>query len=71
MEEPCLYVGNRQAGPIHEIATPELNDGVIENIYDDYRVNNAFSEENYVFGLFDEDRCSAGSGSLSPVVTSA
>ena len=50
MEEPCFYVGNKQAGPIHEVATP--NDGVIENIFKDYKVADAFSEENYVFGLF-------------------
>ena len=50
MEEPCLYVGNKQAGLIHEVATP--NDWVIENIFQDYKVADAFSEENYIFGLF-------------------
>lgn len=54
-EGPCLYVGNRQAGPIYEVASP--NDGVIENIYKDYQVSGAFSEEDYIFGLFNEDRC--------------
>jgi hypothetical protein len=54
-EGPCLYVGNRQSGPIYEVTNP--NDGVIENIYRDYRVDSAFSEENYIFGLFNEDRC--------------
>jgi hypothetical protein len=54
-EGPCLYVGNRQSGPIYEAVDP--NDGVIENIYRDYRVNSAFSEDNYVFGLFVENRC--------------
>ncbi len=63
-EGPCLYVGNRQSGPIYEIASP--NDGVIESIYKDYRVDSAFSEENYSFGLFNEGQCSMGSG--DPVV---
>ena len=53
---PCLYVGNRQAGDIQEVASP--NDGVIESIYKDYRVESAFSEEDYVFRLFQEERCS-------------
>ena len=52
---PCLHVGNIQAGPIYEVANP--NDGVIENSYSDYKVESAFSEENYAFGLFSEDRC--------------
>ena len=43
-------MGNRQAGPIHQVATP--NDGVIENIFKDYKVPGPFSEENYEFGLF-------------------
>jgi hypothetical protein len=54
-EGPCLYVGNRQSGPIGEVADP--NDGVIENIYSDYMVDSAFSEENYAFRLFSKDRC--------------
>ena len=53
---PCLYVGNRQAGRIAEIEQP--NDGVIEGNYMNYRVSSAFSEENYMFGLFSESRCS-------------
>ena len=52
---PCLHVGNIQAGPIYEVTNP--NDGVIENSYSDYKVESAFSEENYAFGLFSEDRC--------------
>ena len=52
---PCLYVGNIQGGPIYEVTNP--NDGVIENRYSDYKVESAFSEENYAFGLFSEDRC--------------
>lgn len=63
-EGPCLYVGNRQSGPIYEVRTP--NDGVIENIYSDYQVSSAFSEEDYVFGLFDESMCSSGSGTQVP-----
>lgn len=55
-EEPCLYVGNRQSGPIAEVSDP--NDPVIANIYSDYRVPGAYSEEEYQFGLFNEDQCS-------------
>ena len=57
IEDPCLYVGNRQGGPIYEVQDP--NDPVIEGRYKDYRVQSAFSEENYGFGRFDEDSCSA------------
>ncbi len=60
-EGPCLYVGNRQGGPIYEVPNP--NDRVIAELYSDYRVESAFSEENYDFGLFSEDRCTVeGSG---------
>lgn len=59
-EGPCLYVGNRQAGPIYEVRNP--NDEVIASLYSDYRVQSAFSEENYDFGMFDESRCVLGSG---------
>ena len=55
-EGPCLHVGNSQGGPLGEVIEP--NDGVIESTYKSYRVNSAFSEENYSFGLFSEDRCS-------------
>ena len=48
-------MGNKQAGPIHEVATP--NDGVIENIFQNYIVSDAFSEE-YEFSLFDLVKCS-------------
>ncbi len=52
---PCLYAGNRQSGSIYEIIDP--NDGVIESIYTEYRVESAFSEASYTFSLFDEARC--------------
>ena len=48
-------MGGRQGGPIYEITNP--NDGVIEDMYTDYRVDSAFSEEGYSFGLFNEERC--------------
>ena len=48
-------MGNKQAGPIHEVTTP--NDGVIENMFKDYIVADAFSEE-YAFSLFDLVKCS-------------
>lgn len=61
--KPCLYAGNRQAGPIYEIPSP--NDPVIEGNYRDYKVPGAFEEEGYKYGLFDSDRCeSDASGSL-------
>ena len=66
-EGPCFYVGNRQAGPIYEVTDP--NDGVIENIYSDYKVDSAFSEENYAFGLFSEDRCMATAVTTSTPAT--
>ncbi len=54
-EGPCLFVGNRQGGPIYDVPNP--NDRVIAELYSDYRVESAFSEQNYDFGLFSEDRC--------------
>ena len=36
---PCLYAGNRQAGPIYEIVEP--NDPVIEGRYGEYVVDSA------------------------------
>ena len=57
-EGPCLYVGNRQAGPIAEVDDP--NQSIIEGTYRDYRVANAF-QTDYEFDLFSEDRCGSGS----------
>ena len=59
VEEYCLYVGNRQGGPINEIVKP--NDWVIErnNTFTNYKVSDAFSEENFEYRLFDESKCSA------------
>ena len=57
---PCLYVGNGQGGIIREVLSP--NEGVIEDIYKDYQVSSAFSEENYKFGSFDEARCPIATG---------
>ena len=54
-EGPCLYVGNRQAGPIYEVMDP--NDNVIEDRYKNYKVDSAFSEEGFDFGIFMEERC--------------
>ena len=48
-------MGNRQGGGVGEIITP--NDPVIASMYTDYRVEGAYSEENYVFGKFDENQC--------------
>ena len=54
-EEPCLYVGSRQSGPIGGVIAP--NDPVIASMYTDYKVSAAYSEEEYEFGLFNEKRC--------------
>ena len=56
-ETPCLYVGNRQAGPIADIDDP--NDSVIEGDYEDYWVADAF-QTDFKFSLFTESRCGAG-----------
>ena len=58
-ESPCLYVGTRQGGPTHEVN--DLNAPVIAELYTEYAVESAFSEESYSFGMFDEDRCIADS----------
>ena len=52
---PCLYVGNRQAGPIHEVIDP--NDPIIETIYKNYIVPSAFDETDFPFAMFNEGRC--------------
>ena len=54
-EGPCLYVGNRQSGPIGEVLDP--NDPVIESLYSNYRVASAFDEGEYQFGMFDDSKC--------------
>ena len=48
-------MGNRQAGPIYEVLDP--NDNVIEDRYKNYKVDSAFSEEGFDFGIFMEERC--------------
>ena len=52
---PCLYVGNSQGGPIYEIEDP--NDPIIEGRYSEYIVPDLFSEDDFQYGLFDEDNC--------------
>lgn len=52
---PCLYVGNNEGGPVSEAAGEES--GVIDGSYRDYVVGGPFSEENYVFGIFKEEKC--------------
>ena len=52
---PCLYAGNRQAGPIYEIQEPK--DLVIEGRYNEYVVDSAFSEDIYAYGMFRENMC--------------
>ena len=57
-------MGNKQAGPIHEVITP--NDGVIESIFQDYKVVDAFSED-FEFSLFDLAKCSKVGSGLGPM----
>ena len=56
-DQPCIYAGNRQGGPIHEVLDP--NDPVIEGTYRDYVVDGLFETE-YVFGRFNESLCLGG-----------
>lgn len=63
-EGPCLYVGNRQSGPIMEVTDP--NDPVIESLFTNYQVRQPFVEDtNFKFGRFQESKCS----SPTPLVT--
>jgi hypothetical protein len=54
-DAPCLYVGNRQAGPIHQVKDP--NDAIIEGSYLQYVVPDLFSEAGFEYSLFDEENC--------------
>ncbi len=55
-EGPCLFVGNRQSGPIVEVNNP--NDPVIQDLYTDYQVKQPFGEDDdFKFGMFDESKC--------------
>ena len=54
-KDPCLYVGNRQAGPIYKVKDP--NDPIIEGSYLQYMVPDLFNEGEFVYGLFGEDSC--------------
>lgn len=54
-DAPCLYVGNRQAGPIYQVKDP--NDPIIEGSYLQYRAPSLFSEGGFDYGLFDEENC--------------
>ena len=48
-EGMCLYAGNRQAGPIYEVASP--NDPVIEGTYVDYAMGSPFAT-NFAYSRF-------------------
>ena len=50
----CLYVGNRQAGPIAEVVSP--NDPVIRGSYEQYRVSNGF-DSMFDYSVFNSTRC--------------
>ena len=55
-KQPCIYAGNRQGGPIHEVKDP--NDPVIEGHYKEYQVSGPFSEAGYKYSLFNSTVCS-------------
>ena len=55
-ESWCLYVGNRQGGPINEVDSP--NDPVLQGEYSDYKVDSIFGTE-YAFDHFESTRCMA------------
>ena len=50
----CLYVGNRQGGPIAEVDDP--NDSVIEGSYQDYLTEGAFVTQ-FAYSVFKESEC--------------
>lgn len=52
--EPCLYVGNRQGGPIREVDDP--NDSVIEGDYTNYIVAEKFGT-NFQYSVFNQTTC--------------
>lgn len=52
--EDCLYVGNRQGGPIREVDSP--NDPVIEGHYTDYIVTGAF-QTMFKYSVFNSTYC--------------
>lgn len=52
--EDCLYVGNRQGGPIREVDFP--NDPVIEGHYTDYIVTGGF-QTMFKYSVFNSTYC--------------
>jgi len=50
----CLYVGNKQGGPIGEVNDP--NDPVLQGEYQDYEVDNIFGTA-FQYSHFDDSRC--------------
>ena len=55
-ENLCLYVGNRQGGPINEVDNP--NDPVLYGEYSDYKVDSIFGTE-FNYDHFESARCMA------------
>ena len=54
-QTPCLYAGNRQAGPLREIQDGP-NDSVIEGFYKDYIATSLFATD-YKYNVFDNTKC--------------
>ena len=58
---PCLYAGNRQAGPTGDVSVNQLpNDSVIEGEYTDYAVSSDYGSDCLFCGQFDDTRCGEG-----------
>ena len=55
-EQWCLYVGDRQGGATISIAGYQ-NDGVVEGTYRNYEVSGPYTERDYMYSLFDENKC--------------
>lgn len=51
---PCIYAGNRNAGPVYEFDDP--NDSVIEGNYTEYEVNSLFDTQ-FTYRQFEDSRC--------------
>ena len=55
---PCLYAGNRQAGPIGDIPEDEVpNESVIEGEYTDYIVTSEYASDCTYCKMFSQDMC--------------
>lgn len=55
---PCLYAGNRQAGPTGDVpADQDPNGSVIEGVYKDYIITSDYGTDCQFCGQFDDSKC--------------